>query len=63
MVKIFFAPENIKKLPSKVAYLWQLGFILSAAPIAQNSPELHFRYIDYVIQPSLVGSLVLGTYL
>ena len=29
----------------------------SAAPTAQNSPELHFRFINYFIQPSRVGSL------
>ena len=32
-------------------------FFLSAAPTAQNSPELHFRFINSFIQPSLVGSL------
>ena len=29
----------------------------SAAPTAQNSPKLHFRFINYIIQPSRVGSL------
>ena len=33
-------------------------FLFSAAPTAQNSPELHFRFINYFIQPSLVGSLI-----
>ena len=32
-------------------------FFFSAAPTAQNSPELHFRFINSFIQPSLVGSL------
>jgi hypothetical protein len=27
---------------------------------AQNSPELHFRFINSFIQPSLVGSLLLS---
>ena len=30
----------------------------SAAPTAQNSPELHFRFINSFIQPSLLESLV-----
>ena len=28
-----------------------------AAPTAQNSPKLHFRFMNYFIQPSRVGSL------
>ena len=47
----------MKKPPEKVAYLWQLGAFFSAATTAQNSPELHFRFINYFIQPSRVGSL------
>ena len=40
-----------KKLLSKVAYLWQFGFFfLSAAPIAQKSPELNICFIDACIQ-------------
>ena len=35
-------------------------FFFSAALTAQNSPELHFRFIDSFIQPSLVGSLLVG---
>ena len=34
-----------------------VGSFFSAAPTAQNSPELHFRFINSFIQPSLVGSL------
>ena len=34
------------------------SFFFSAAPTAQNSPELHFRFINSFIQPSRVGSLV-----
>jgi hypothetical protein len=34
---------------------WEFFFF--AALTAQNSPELHFRFINYFIQPSLVGSL------
>ena len=29
----------------------------SAAPTAKNSPELHFRFINFSIHPSCVGSL------
>ena len=35
------------------------SFFLSAAPTAQNSPELHFRFINYFIQSSLLRSLLL----
>ena len=57
--KSFFAPKKLKKPPQKVAYLWQLGVFFSAAPTAQNSPELHFRFINSFIQSSLLRSLVL----
>ena len=52
-----FAHKKLKKPPQKVAYLWQLGGLFSAALTAQNSPELHFLFINSFIQPSLVGSL------
>ena len=35
-------------------------FFFSAALTAQNSPKLHFRFINSSIQPSLVGSLLLA---
>ena len=34
------------------------SFFFSAAPTAQNSPELHFRFINSFIQPTRVGSLL-----
>ena len=47
--------------PQKVAYLWQLGvFFFSAAPTAQNSPELHFRFINSPIQSSVLKSVIAG---
>jgi hypothetical protein len=49
--------KKLKKPPQKVAYLWQLGVFFSAALTAQNSPELHFCFINSFIQPFLVGSL------
>ena len=39
-----------------------VGRFFSAAPTAQNSPELHFRFINYLIQPSLAGSLPMTLY-
>ena len=33
-------------------------FLFSAAPTAQNSPELHFRFINSFIQWSLIRSLI-----
>ena len=32
-------------------------FFFSAAPTAKNSPEFHFRFINFSIHPSRVGSL------
>ena len=44
ILEIFFALKKLKKLPKKL----QLGVVFfSAAPTAQNSPELHFRFIVY----------------
>ena len=57
ILRRFFAHKMLKKPPQEVAYLWQLGVFFSAAPTAQNSPELHFRFINSFIQPSFVGSL------
>ena len=55
---------NLRKIletPQKVAYLWQLGGFFSLQPrlpkTAQNSPELHFRFINSFIQSSLLRSL------
>ena len=33
-------------------------FFFSATPTAQNSPELHFRFINYFIQSSLLWPLI-----
>ena len=53
-----FALKKLKKPPQKVAYLWQSGvFFLSAAPSAQNSPELHFRFIDSPIKSCVLKSV------
>ena len=38
-----------------------VSFFFSAAPSAQNSPELHFRFIIFSIQPSLLESLAIYT--
>ena len=38
------------------------SFFFSAAPPAQNSPELHFCFINFSIHPSRVGSLVYINY-
>jgi hypothetical protein len=46
-----------KKLANRTVCSWE--FFFSAAPTAQNSPELHFHFINSFFQPSLVGSLVL----
>ena len=63
----YFLKKNLKKfLPTKSSknHLKKLltygswEFYFSAAPTAQNSPELYFRFINSFIQPSLVGSLL-----
>ena len=55
------ALKKLKKTPQKVAYLWQLGVVVfSAAPTVQNSPELHFRFINYFIQSSLLWSVAVS---
>ena len=57
MFLIFFCPKKVEKPPQKFAYLRQLEVFFSAAPPAQNSPELYFRFIIFSIQPSLLESL------
>ena len=47
LLHIFFAHENIKKLPSKVTYLWQFDFFLSAVPTTQNSLRIENSYYKY----------------
>jgi len=59
MQKYFY--ENLKKifLPTKSCILMAVGrFFFSAALHAQNSPELHFRFINSFIQPSLLESVL-----
>ena len=55
----FFAHKKLKKPPQKVAYLLSAfgRLFFSAAPTAQTSPELHFRFINSFIQSSLLRSL------
>ena len=60
-ILIFFCPQKNDKTSPKSSILMAAGsFFSSAAPTAENSPELHFRLINSIIQSSLVGSL-LGT--
>jgi hypothetical protein len=54
----FFLPtKSWKNLPKKLHTYGSWEVFCSAAPTAQNSPELHFRFINSFIQPSLLGSL------
>jgi hypothetical protein len=50
--RLHFCPQKFEKATPK-------SCLLMAAPTAQNSPKLHFRFKNYFIQPSLVGSLSL----
>ena len=55
---IFFWPQKVEKTTPKSCILmavWRVFF--SAAPTAQNSPELHFSFINSFIQLSRVWSL------
>ena len=54
----FFDHKKLKKPPQKVAHNRPRPFFFSAAPTAQNSPELHFRFINSFIQSSLLRSLL-----
>ena len=48
-LKMFSCPQKVEKTTSKI-YLWQLGgFFFSAVPTAQNSPDLHFRFITKIV--------------
>ena len=47
--------KTLKNRPQKLHTYG--SFFFSAAPPAQNSPELHFRFIIFSIQPSLLKSL------
>ena len=49
-IKSFFDQENIKNWPQKLHTYGSLDFFFSAAPTAQNSPELNIRFIDSWIQ-------------
>ena len=56
---MFFCPQKVKKKHLKKLHTydnWEVFF--SAAPTAQNSPELHFRFINSFIQLSLLRSLI-----
>ena len=59
-LNFIFAHYKLKKLPKKVACLLKaFGSFFLCSPDCPNSPELHFCFINYLIRPSLVGSLVL----
>jgi hypothetical protein len=49
----------MKKHPKKLHTYGSREVFFSAAPTAKISQELHLRFINYFIQPSLVGSLIL----
>ena len=55
---MFFLPtKSWKNHPKKLHTYGSWEFFFSAAPTAQNSPELHFRFINSFIQSSLLRSL------
>ena len=48
----------MKKLTSKVVYLWQFGFFFSAAPTAQNSPEIEYPFYRFLYP--MIGGTICG---
>ena len=54
--------KSWKNHPKQLHTYGSWEFFFSAASTAQNSPELHFRFINSFIQPSLVESLALRAY-
>ena len=45
--------QKVEKTTWKSYLLMTVGMFFSAAPTAQNSPELHFRFINFSIHPSI----------
>ena len=60
--KNILTTKSWKNHPKKLHTYSSWEFFFSAAPPAQNSPELHFRFINFSIQPSLLESLVQAYY-
>ena len=58
-INLFFAHENIKKTPSKVAHNRPQTFFSQYCPAAQTSPESIFHII-YISQDSSVSLSVVG---
>ena len=52
-----FYQQNVEKHPKKLHTYGSWEIFFSAALTADNSPELHFCFINSFIQPSQVGSL------
>ena len=50
--------KSWKKHPKKLHTYGSWRFFFSAAPPAQNSPELYFRFIKSSIQPSVVEAVL-----
>ena len=54
---MFFSPQKVEKTSSKSCILMAVGIFFLCSPTAQNSPELHFCFINSFIQSSLLSSL------
>ena len=50
--------KSWKNLPKKLHTYGSWEFFFSAASTAQNSPELHFRFINTPIQSSVLESVI-----
>ena len=58
-LKMLFCPKKVEKTPQKLHTYGSWEVFFSTAPTAQNSPKLHFRFINSFIQSSLLRSLVI----
>ena len=57
--EFFFGHKKLKKPFKKLHILMAVGrFFFSAAPTVQNSPELHFHFINSPTQSSVLKSVL-----
>ena len=58
-LEIFFCPQKVERNTSKSCILMaNVWVFFSAVPNAQNSPELHIRFINSPIQSSVLKSVI-----
>ena len=48
ILNIIFGHENIKNLPSKIAFLWQFGFCLLCSPECSKQPRIEYPFYRFL---------------